>query len=825
MTSSSTDPIVVQGAAARYRVIREIGRGGMGTVYHALDDASEPPHEVAVKVLRDALDREHTRRFLQEQRTLAALHHPGIARFLDSGTTPDGRPFIAMELVAGEPIEVYCDRFKLTVTERLRLFRTVLDAVAYAHRQLVVHRDLKPRNILVTENGEVKLLDFGIAKLLPGYADAETLEQTATGIRLLSPVYASPEQVSGGPVTTATDVYALGLLLYELLCGRRAHRLDAGTPGEIERIILREDAPRPSTAVFTRIPRDSTEASPEQVARARRTSPPRLVRRLRGDLDRIVGMALRKEPEARYPSVGLFADDIERFLAGLPVRARAQSPGYRLQKFVMRHRVAVTAAAALLLMLVGYLAVSLRHATELRAALAAAEMEAAKAERVSTFLEGLFEGSDPETAQGEDVTGRELLERGLGRIDELSGEPIMQAQLLATIGRVYQSLGEFARARPLVERALLLRERELGPAHLDVAQSHRHLGVLLRYLGDTAGSERELQHALAIDRPHGAGVALAADLHELGHTLVELGRYEEGEGLFREALAMRRAVLGPVHEDVAESLAGVGYARSRQGYPRDTVPLYREALQIYEQRLGSRHPRLARSHQNLATSLSDVGDYGEAEKHFEVALAIYRQVYGERHPSLAVTINNLANLKARQDDLEAAERLFRATAEMRESIYGDEHPATVRALNNVATVLLRQGKLQESERMFRLLVARHTRHASPDDPEMAAYRTNLAEVLRRLKRLDEAEALTQVALDALSGAGEPGLDSATAMITLGRILADRGSFADAERMIEQGLSIRRERLGPEHPNVKRAITELEEVQARRALQPIAPAAR
>jgi eukaryotic-like serine/threonine-protein kinase len=800
----------------RYRLLREIGRGGMGTVYLAMDETTEPRREVAVKLLRDALHTEHVARFLTEQRLLASLDHPGIARFFDGGSAPDGRPYLVMEFVAGEPIDAYCDRRQLGIPERLRLFRDVLDAVAYAHRQLIVHRDIKPRNILVTEQGEVKLVDFGIAKPLMTATYADT-EATRTGVHLMTPEYASPEQVTGGRITTATDIYGLGLLLYELLCGRRAQRLDRQLPGEIERVVVRDEAPRPSAALDTTVGTGGrTEVSADQIAKARRTTPPRLSRRLRGDLDLIVGMALRKEPERRYPSVGMFAEDIDRFLAGQPVRARGHSLGYRTTKFVGRHRVLVTAAAAVLVMLAGYVIVNVRHAAELRVALDRARQEAAKAEQVSDFMVRMFEGNDPDNAQGADVTGRELLARGVARADELSGEPDLQAQLLDTIGRVYRSLGQYATARPLVERALAARRAEHGDRHGDVAQSHRHLGIVLRFLGEREASEHELVRAGEIDRaltPLGSP-ALAASLHELGHTRLERGRLEDGERLFRESLEMRRALLGPDHVDVAESLSGVAYARSQQGFPREAVELYQQALAIHRRQLGPRHPQVARTHQNLAVNLSDLGDYAAAGRNYELALEVYRAVYGEVHPSIAITINNLANLKARQNDLPGAEVLFRQTLAMRRQLFDEDHPAVVRAVNNLATVLMRLGRPAEAETMFRDLVARWERQGRGNDLEVVLFRSNLSEALRRQRRLDEAETLARAVLAQRATAQAGGLEVAASQLVLGRILRDQGRIEEAAAHLAQALAIRRERLGDAHVDVTTLVTELASLPAR-----------
>jgi eukaryotic-like serine/threonine-protein kinase len=799
-----------------YRLLREIGRGGMGTVYLAADETVEPRREVAIKVLRDPLHSEHADRFVTEGRLLASLDHPGIARFYEGGTASDGRPYLVMEYVPGEPIAAYCDRRRLSIRARLQLFRHLLDAVAYAHRQLVVHRDIKPRNVLVTEDGTVKLVDFGIAKplLAPGYSDTEA---TQTRGRLMTPEYASPEQVTGGRITTATDIYALGLLLHELLCGRRAQRLNTGVPGEIDRVVAREEVPRPSVALQdVSQHRPGTDPSAEEIAAARRTTPARLARRLRGDLDRIVAMALRKEPERRYASATLLAEDIERFLDGRPVRARGDSVRYRAGRFVGRHRVLVTAAAAFLVMLVGYLVISLQHAAELRQALDAARLEAAKAEQVSDFMIGLFESHDPENARGAEITGRELLERGVARADELSHEPVLQAHLLDTIGGVYRSLGEFARARPLVSRALETRRAALGDRHADVAQSRRHLGVVLRYLGEYEAAEQELQQAVVIDRllTPGGSASLAASLHELGHVLIERNRFDEAEALLREGLDMRRAHLGPQHVDVAESLSGMAYVQSRKGFPRDAVPYYREALEIRRQRLGPGHPQVARSHQNLAVILSDLGEYAEAEGHYTQALDVYREVYGDLHPSIAVTINNLANLKARQDDLEGAEVLFRQTLEMRQALFGDDHPSVVRAVNNLATVLVRLGRAAESEAMFRELLGRLEAQGLTSDGDRATLYMNLSESLRRQGKLEEAESVARRVLALRTNPGSGALERAASHMVLGRILRDRGRTEEAERHLREALAIRTERLGPQHPEVVRLEEELGQVTTR-----------
>ncbi|MGH7528613.1 MAG: serine/threonine-protein kinase, partial [Gemmatimonadales bacterium] len=430
-----------------YRVVRELAQGGMGAVYLAERADGQFEQRVALKLIRAGLDSvEVQRRFLAERQILARLNHPNIAKLLDGGIAAEGRPWFAMELVDGSPLLAWCDERKLGLTERLRIFEAVCDAVRYAHQNLVVHRDLKPSNILVTTDGRVKLLDFGIAKVLEGGAEgqrgsgADVAPLTRTELRILTPEYAAPEQVRGEPVTTATDVYALGAVLYELLAGQRVHRFDRHTPAEIERVVCETDPEPPSAAAMQDV----------AASAARRTEPRRLRRLLRGDLDTIVLKALQKDPARRYPSAEALLDDLRRFESGLPIKARPESRTYRLGKFVRRHGVGVAAGTALFLALLAGLGGTLWQAR-------AAAREASRAVAVKDFLVGLFQESDPAQARGRNITADELLARGIQRLDTaLTRDPALQSELLGELGKIHRELGLFERADSLLERSVRL---------------------------------------------------------------------------------------------------------------------------------------------------------------------------------------------------------------------------------------------------------------------------------------------------------------------------------------------------------------------------------
>src|SRR5262245_8366923 len=415
-----------------YRLLREVGRGGMGVVYLAERVEGGFEQRAAIKLVKRGMDTDAIlRRFLRERQILAGLEHASVARLLDGGVTDDGHPYFAMEYVDGEPLTVYCENRQLGIEARLRLFEEACRAVQHAHGKLVVHRDLKPSNMLVTGEGRLKLLDFEIAKLLTEDDDATAITLTQVGTRVLTPDYAAPEQVRGEPVTTATDVYALGVVLYELLAGRLPHGGERRSLGEMARAICEEEPRAPSMAAAAQ---------------------PRRARELRGDLDTVVLKALSKEPSRRYASAEALAEDIRRFLSGHPVRARRDTVGYVVTKFVRRHKVGVAAATVAVLSLLLGLA-----GTAWQAAVAARErdrarLEAERAEKVKEFLVGLFKASDPAESTGEAITARELMDRGAERIEkELAGHPSLQAELFEIVAGISHELGRYEQARSLAE--------------------------------------------------------------------------------------------------------------------------------------------------------------------------------------------------------------------------------------------------------------------------------------------------------------------------------------------------------------------------------------
>jgi len=784
-----------------YRILRELGRGGMGVVYLAQRDDGQFQARMAVKILNTVGPEELLRRFQAERQILASLDHPGIARLVDGGVLQDGRPYLVMELVEGLPLDLHCDRSRLSVDARLRLFCQVARAVHHAHRSLVVHRDLKPSNILVTYGGVPKLLDFGIAKLLDPALAGLTAPLTRTGVRPLTPEYASPEQIMGHPVTTANDIWALGVLLYELLAGRRPFALNGRSPGEAERILLEDGPLRPSLAVLRPggTPGDEWErVSPEARAANRGTTPARLRRLLEGDLDRIVLMALRKEPERRYSSAEQMALDVERFLKGEPVIAHADTRLYRLGKFVRRHRMESATAALLVLSLVAGATTATwqarlltREGQRVEAALVEAEDGRARAEDVTRFLVSLFQASSPEEALGTELSAVELLDRGVTRANGLDDRPQAQARMLEAVGRVYQNLGLYARARDLLERSLSIRREALGPAHPDVADGAETLAQLHRVLGHFDASAALYREALVI-RQDAFGpddLRVASALAGLSRVASDRGRWEESERyirkaldirvraqgadhpdvvaahltiaailrrrglleesgtLYREVLETRRRTLGPDHPAVAEALLRVGGLTREEGHdPEAAEPLLREALAILQRVRGAVHPETSGAWSELAHNLADQHREAEAILAYEEALRIRRQLYGPVHFAVGESLGHLGLFYQSVGRLAEAEASFTASVEVFRQAMGGTHNTVAGSLQGLAKVLALRGDPARAEQLLREARAIRSLNMGPESLWVGLVGLDLANLLLDQGRGDEALPLLHHAL-------------------------------------------------------------------------------
>ncbi|MEM8559919.1 MAG: serine/threonine-protein kinase, partial [Bacteroidota bacterium] len=599
-----------------------LGSGGMGDVYRAVrTDGFE--QQAALKLVKPGMDsRAVLARFEAERQILARLQHPGIARFLDGGLTERGRPYFAMEYVEGEPITDHCDRRSLSVDARLALFAEVCEAVRYAHRSLVVHRDLKPSNILVVEREEDEaprpvLLDFGIARVLDD-GDHPDGGLTQTGQRVLTPSYAAPEQIRGEPPTTATDVFALGGLLYRLLSGVRPIETEGRTPVQVEQAVLEETPRAPSTAVTA------------EAGRTRGMTADALAKRLRGDLDVICRTALRKEPERRYGSAAELLADVRRHLGGLPIEARSATRAYRLRKFVGRHRGAVVATAVALIALVALTGV---YTVRLAAERDRAEAEAATSAQTVAFLRGLFEGANPDAGQGLDLTAADLLAAGASRIEaDLNDQPDVQAVMHRTIGAVYQDLGAFDSARVHLERALALHETFGDP--VEVATAQTALGTLLRRTSDLDRSIALHRAALATlqARRNPNAEDIGAVYASLGAALHDRGDLDEAEEAYRAALRHLEQADAPQRRASAlNNLSGLLHDR---GHIEAAAGIREQLVAAREELHGPMHTSVALALTGLGVAYHDLGRYDEAEAAYRRAVEIDRALLGDAHPDL-----------------------------------------------------------------------------------------------------------------------------------------------------------------------------------------------
>lgn len=625
-----------------YEVEALLGRGGMGAVYLARRADGAFDRTVALKVVKRGMDTDEILwRFRQERSILARLQHPSIATLLDGGITESGVPYFAMEVVRGDPIDVWCAARNLGTRARLRLVAQVCDAVAYAHRSLVVHRDLKPSNIFVPPDGHPKLLDFGIAKLLE---ESVGVDFTTTMGQRLTPDYAAPEQVTGEPTTTATDVYSLGVILYELLSGHQPYEA-AESPREIVRLVAEGSVPPPS-----------------------RVAPRTVAAELRGDLDAIVMKAMRKVPERRYASVQALAQDIERYLKGLPVEARPDSLRYRVGKFVRRNRRAVgLGTAAVLALVVGTVSTSVMAYVADRER-EQREMEAERARAAREFVVDLFAGLDPDRLDGRSTFSRdELIDLGIRNLDDLEGQPFLRAGILNTLGQLAFNLGDRERAEAFFQGAYdLLAAADESP---DLATSMLGLGEVLR--ARLRFDEAEVWFARAVDvnrrlLPAGdpriaeAEAALAFALYNQGPD-----RYGEAERIYEELLAAKQRPSVPVQAQISEGFADLRYGQQRYAEAED---LYRRALRDRVEVLGHRDSDVARTLWGLGHTLMAQGAAAEAVEVYGESLEILTRIHGERHADVAWAHYNLGSALAATQATPEAAAAFHTAARLMEEL-------------------------------------------------------------------------------------------------------------------------------------------------------------
>ena len=739
-----------------YRLVERIGVGGMGEVFRAQRADQEFEHEVAIKLIRAGLaDPAGTERLRRERQILAGLQHPNIARLFDGGTTEGGLPYFVMELVNGEPLDAHCDRLRLATRHRIELFLLACDAVAHAHRQLVVHRDLKPANILIDDNGHVKLLDFGIASLL----DSGEQDAVAAAERALTPRYASPEQRAGEHAGTASDVYSLGVVLYELLCGltpQHASPRDLpSAPGAPSGRLV----PPSSRALDS----PAGELSSERRAALRSSRPTALGRELRGDLDAVVRKALAADPEDRYPSVDHLASDLRRHRSGYPIAARPTSAGLRAVKFLGRHRFSSLAALAFTLVLVTAGLSLARQAERTR-------LERDRAAEVTAFLVDVFEVPDPWAASRTPVTARELLEHGARRIrHDLAGRPRLRASMLETLARVHLNLGLTPRARELAEEALTLR-REIDPD------------------GDRA---------------------IALGQHLLGNVRRIEGDYERATGLMEEALA--RLGAGGSELERAEILNDLGLVHMDLADYVEAEELHRRALSIYSGSLGDDHPHSAVTRTNLGLVAEARGRYDEAETLLRRALTSQRRHYGERHPAVAGGLDALGLLMTSKGDYQEAVLLHGQGLELGRDLFGEDHPSVLRSLANLTSALYLSGEIRAAaDRAGEALdLAQST--LDPAHPDLAAVLSLAAATTRANGDLERAEELYGKILERQRGQlGEDHPEVATSLGNYATLVYERGEPSRAVPLFEQALTMRRETFGDEHGRVASALGNLAE---------------
>ena len=712
-----------------WRILKEIGRGGMSTVYQAERNDGLFERTVAIKFMHGFMPgSDLSARMQAEQRILARLNHPNIATLVDAGVNESGRPFFILEYIDGKPITQYCDDQNLNIDQRLQLFDQVCKAVQFAHQHLIVHRDLKPSNILVDTNGTVKLLDFGIAKFLDDDQEFDT-PKTRTGLYLMTPEYASPEQVLGNEITTTSDVYALGMLLCELLTGSLPYTLTDRNPIELGKIISQTKPTKPSTLIT----QGADLEARKRILQHRRSSHDQLKRRLKGDLDTIVLTALRKEPERRYGSVELLNQDIQRYRNHLPIAARPEQTSYRIGKFIQRHRIGVSIAALFAISLIGTASIAVWQALQ-------AEDQRTKALMVVDVLEDMLSSPNP-FEDGRDVRVVDILDRTADILEtDFASYPDVQASVRHTLGITYRELGLYEEASTELWSSLRLRNELYGTTHEDVSDTQGQLGILEMKRGNYETADSLFTIALATDRKlfGNKHIRIAARLNDIGSLRWETGDYESAETMMREAIKMEEDLRGSNHQELAKGLGNLGILLAVTGNNDEALQLHERELNILRSNYDENHPGIPQALSHIGIILDDLERHEESKAIHEEALEMFRRIKGDEHPDVAYAMNNLATVMSDLGDIEGSIAMQEASIAIYEKALGSNHPNVGIQYNNLAAAKRQQGDIDGAEAGYRKAVAIWTEAFSPDHPYIAFGHSSLGAVLISQKRYNEA---------------------------------------------------------------------------------------
>jgi eukaryotic-like serine/threonine-protein kinase len=777
-----------------YRILEAIGEGGMGVVYLAQQD-HPVRRKVAIKIIKLGMDtREVIGRFESERQALAMMNHTNIAKVFDAGATEQGRPYFVMEYVAGVPLTDYCDRHGLGTRERLQLFVPVCQAIQHAHQKGIIHRDVKPPNILVTlEDGKPvpKVIDFGVAK-----ATNQTLSErtvfTEQGRLIGTPEYMSPEQaeMTGLDVDTTTDVYSLGVVLYELLVGSLPFEPNtlrkAGLDG-MHRIIREMEPPTPSSRIST------LGNKMREIAHNRHAEPVTLLKEVRGELDWITMRAIEKDRTRRYASASELASDILRYLQGDAVAAGPPSASYRLRKVLRRNRLLVGSLGAVFAALAFGMITSTALYFRAERARDREEQQARKATQITQFLQHMLSSVDP-ARQGRDVTVREVLDEAARTVQtDLASQPEVQASVQGTIGRTYMALGLYDLAEPQLRSALTTSQTVLGEVHPEVASSLSDLAALMREKGDYRAAELLLRDALEMDRKvlGSRDPAVATGLNDLALVYKDQGRYAQAESTCREALSLRRELLGDNHAEVAATLNNLASVLQAAGKYPEAETYLRQALATQNAVLGPNHPDVAVSLNNLGAILQAQGKYDEAAGPLREALALEKKLYGDQHPSVPNTISNLALVSDYQGRHAQAESLYREALDLYKPILGEKHQSIAACMNALSVLLQGRGEYEEAESLQRRALAMRRELLGDRNPVVAGSLCNLAALLQERGKWAEAEADYREALgiqEEALGPDHPRI--ASTLYGLGSLLTDRGNAPAAEPLLRRSLGIR-----------------------------------